>query len=77
LNDHSDKKYRQFQKKTIVASQAISAGETLTREKVAFLRVEDQYPDLVPLDFETYEGTIVKDDIAPYQVIRRENLTQS
>lgn len=39
--DEDDQRYRQFQKKRIVAAQALPAGVVLDRRKLALLRTED------------------------------------
>ncbi|HEG43163.1 MAG TPA: hypothetical protein ENH94_03845 [Phycisphaerales bacterium] len=57
----SDKKYRRFQKKNIVAIRNISAGQIIERNMVAFLR--SSTPGLAPDQVKNIIGKIARVDI--------------
>ena len=50
----SDLKYREFQKKSIVAKTEIALGEIISRDKVSFIR--NQNPGLPPLNIDAILG---------------------
>jgi len=66
-------KYREFQKKSVVASRDIKAGETIKKEDVSFLRASELgfAPDQVA---EVVDRAVIC-DIKAFQVIRKEYLT--
>jgi len=70
----SDVRYRQFQKKTIVAAQPLAKGSILTRDRVLFLRVEDEAPQFSPAQFSSIEGKTLINDVAAYAVISESDL---
>ncbi len=63
----SDKKYRTFQKKSIVAIKELKQGESLTRDKVKFLR--NLSNGIAPSEFDHMEGKQVSRDIKAHQNI--------
>ena len=67
----SDRKYRQFQKKALLAAVDIPAGTALQREHVTFLRVDASYPELSPMDFLSLEGKQINQPIQQYEPISR------
>jgi N,N'-diacetyllegionaminate synthase len=56
----SDLKYRKFQKKSIVASSDLKAGEVISREKVRFLR--NSVPGISPIEFNKLENKKLRSD---------------
>lgn len=67
----SDYQYRQFQKKTIVAVVDLPTNTTITRDKVDFLRVDKDYPDLSPADFSQIDGKRLIRPVPKWGLIRR------
>jgi sialic acid synthase SpsE len=49
----SEKKYRRFQKKSLVAKRKMNAGEVIQRSDVNFLRVQSETEGIAPIDFES------------------------
>lgn len=68
----SDLKYRKFQKKSIVAAVDIEEGETLSRDKVAFIRNVE--PGVAPINFPEMSGKKVIRSIQKHQNILPEDL---
>lgn len=66
LNE-SDFKYRTFQKKSIVAAVDLKEGETISRDKVSFLR--NLTNGLAPNQFSNLEGKKVIKDISAFDNI--------
>lgn len=56
----SDLKYRKFQKKSIVASKDLKAGETISRDKVRFLR--NSIPGIAPIELDKLENKKLRSD---------------
>jgi sialic acid synthase SpsE len=46
-----ERKYRRFQKKSMVAARDIAQGEPITMDKVKFLRVQGEQEGIAPIDF--------------------------
>jgi sialic acid synthase SpsE len=69
----SDQEYRRFQKKSVVASRFIKAGEAITREKVAFLRT-GKHTDLSPRDLTSIIGKRVRRDMLPSECIEWQDI---
>lgn len=65
-NDYS---YRRFQKKSIVATRDIKAGEVLSKENTAFLR-NPATPGISPMDFEMVYGKKTNTDIAHFDQVQ-------
>lgn len=61
----SDKKYREFQKKSIVAAKDLSRGTTITKDKVLFLRCNDT-PGLAPIEMYLLMGKKLNRSIKKY-----------
>ncbi len=62
----SDRRYRQFQKKSICAARAIAKGDTIHRNDLVFLRTETS-PGLSPSELDRFLGRIANQDIAAYK----------
>lgn len=71
----SDRRYRQFQKKSIVAAQTIPSGKVLTRELVKFLR-SDATSGLPPNHLDQLLGKRVVREIAPFEHICAADVTE-
>lgn len=68
----SDIKYRDFQKKSIVAIKNLKKGDTISRKDVAFMRCKS--PGLPPTSFTEIEGKIVIQTINRFEPIHREDI---
>jgi sialic acid synthase SpsE len=68
----SDLTYRKFQKKSIVAATAITAGDVITREKVAFLRTG--VPALAPGQLSAVLGKRMRRNIHAYEPVVLDDL---
>lgn len=69
----SDKKYRKFQKKGVVASRDIAEGETIGRQEVAFIRNIE--PGVAPIDFDDkISGKKAKRNIKKHENILAEDV---
>jgi len=68
----SDKKYRTFQKKSIVTIKELKAGDVLSRDKVMFLR--NLSNGISPNEFERMEGRIVSTTIPAYANVEWKDL---
>jgi sialic acid synthase SpsE len=73
LSDH-DRRYRQFQKKSITAAVPIPKGAQITREKLVYLRHSDGL-GLAPSEMATVVGRRTARDIAQYEPLKSEDLT--
>ncbi|MDA7803425.1 N-acetylneuraminate synthase family protein [Crocinitomix sp.] len=63
----SDLKYRKFQKKGIVAARNLAIGETITRDKVSFIR--NEVPGVAPIDFPNLDGKVLTKAIKQFDNI--------
>ena len=70
----SDRRYRRFQKKSIVAACSIPAGEVISRDKVAFLR-SDTAPGLSTLHLPELLDKRARRDIEQFEQIRLIDVT--
>lgn len=68
-----DQKYRLFQKKTIVAAQDIEMNESITRQKVRFLR-NMRVPGVPPTEFGSIDGKKAARRIAKFEQIQLEDI---
>jgi sialic acid synthase SpsE len=66
--NNSDRKYRQFQKKSIVAACSIPEGSKITRDKVAFLR-DEIAPGLSPMKVSELLGKTARRSINKFERI--------
>lgn len=62
-----DLRYRKFQKKSIVAATDLTAGTTLTRDKVKFLRNAE--PGMAPIDWDQLDGKVLSSALVAYDNI--------
>lgn len=70
-------KYRQFQKKCIVAARDLEAGDLVERDDVVFLRVQGEKAGLPPKDFESAVlGRKLNKCIAKYEQILPSDLSE-
>lgn len=68
-----DERYRLFQKKTITAAVDIASGDTITRDKIRFLR-NMRVPGLAPTRTDDVVGHKARRDIAKFEQIQLEDL---
>lgn len=68
-----DQKYRLFQKKTIVAAHDIELSESITRDKVRFLR-NMRVPGVPPTEFGSIDGKKTTRRISKFEQIQFEDL---
>lgn len=71
---NSDKIYRIFQKKSIVASMEIKKGEKLTKKNIIFIR-NMKFEGISPINFKKIKNRKAKSDIKKYAVIKLKNLS--
>ncbi|GAB7081851.1 N-acetylneuraminate synthase family protein [Megalodesulfovibrio paquesii] len=69
----SDRTYRQFQKKSIVAARNLAAGEVLTRDMVEFMRTSGE-PGLPPTAWSALKGRRLTAPLARYAQVLHSNL---
>lgn len=65
----SDRSYRRFQKKAIVASKALEAGTVLSEEDLSFLRIMEE-PPISPIDVDRLVGASLTVPVDEYEAIR-------
>jgi sialic acid synthase SpsE len=74
LNE-GERKYRRFQKKSLVAARAIEEGHIITDDDVKFLRVQGEREGIAPIDFPTVvQGRRAGRALAHYEQILPEDL---
>lgn len=71
----SDRTYRRFQKKSVVAARDIRSGEILTRDMVAFLRTGGD-PGVAPADAASLLGRRAGRDLARYEPVLRADVEE-
>ncbi|MBG0791122.1 MAG: N-acetylneuraminate synthase family protein [Desulfovibrionaceae bacterium] len=72
----SDKQYRKFQKKSIVAARDLTAGQAITGDTVRFLRTGGT-PAIPPSRFSELDGRILKEGVSAMTPIKMEHLAES
>ena len=70
----SELRYRKFQKKSVVAASNLKKGETITRDKVSFIR--NTNPGIAPSYFEELVlGKILTSDVKQFENLSAEILS--
>lgn len=71
----NEKKYRRFQKKSLVANRKMSAGEVIQPSDVNYLRVQSEMEGIAPIDFESKaQGKRLVQDKERFEQILLEDL---
>ncbi len=63
----SDINYRRFQKKSVVAARNLTAGTTIDRNSVLFIRAVEE--GIAPAQFNLVDGKTLKQDVQQFDVI--------
>ena len=71
----NERRYRRFQKKSVVASKKLERGDRLTRENTTFLRAQAEVEGIAPIDFtDALEGRRLRKSVECFQQISSDDV---